>query len=218
TRKVSLKRRRGAAIRWRDLPAADIQNDLVTTPPRTVVDCARDLALTEALAVADSALRSGVVTVEELREEAAGLPRFGRVRAHLSLTNASVLAANPFESALRALVLEAVGPVFVPQVEVYLGDAVVRPDLVCEEFRIVVEADSHEFHTKRAQLVRDCWRYDELNLDGWLVLRFSWEHVMFHEDWVRTTIERAVSLQRATCTSRAGATAHAAVSEMLWPR
>lgn len=200
-RKVSATRRRGLELRWRDLTKAEIQDDLVTTPPRTVVDCARDLPLVEALAVADSALRSGSVTHRELLEQVSGLPRSGRAAATVVLTQASDLAANPFESALRALTIDAVGPLLAPQIEIQVGNAQIRPDLVSEPLRIVIEADSHEFHTQRAQLVRDCWRYDELTLDGWLVLRFSWEHVMRHEEWVRSTVARGVGAQQAVYSS-----------------
>lgn len=198
SRKVELTRRRGRDVRWRDLADADVEGGMLTTPARTVVDCARDLPLPEALAVADSAVRSGAVTPDELLERVPTLPRSGRAKAELVLRQATGLAANPFESALRALVLQAAGPVFTPQVEVDVDGATVRPDLVSRSLRMVIEADSHEFHTSRAQLVRDCWRYDELTLAGWLVLRFSWDHVMFEEKWVRRVV------QRATCSSRPG--------------
>lgn len=201
TRKIASPRRRGCDIRWRDLPTGDVQENLLTAPIRTVVDCARDLPLVESLAVADSALRSGLLSAGELVEQVACLPRFGRSRAALVLTQASALAANPFESTLRALALEAVGPVFTPQAELAVAGHRIRPDLVSGSLRIVIEADSHEFHTQRAQLVRDCWRYDELTLDGWMLLRFSWEHVMHNEDWVRSTVARAVAVQRATGSS-----------------
>ena len=200
TRKVSTARRRHAALRWRDLADSDITEDRVTTPLRTVVDCARDLPITEALAVADSALRSGVLDPDDLVGAVSTLPRSRRVQAELVLRQATDLAANPFESALRGLVLQATGPVFTPQVQIAVGAQRVRPDLVSESLRIVLEADSHEFHTKRAQLVRDCWRYNELSLDGWLVLRFAWDQVMFDEDWVQRVVSDAV-VQRATCTS-----------------
>lgn len=196
-RKISPNRRRGLEVRWRDLEKAEIQDGLVTTPSRTVVDCARDLPLVEALAVADSALRSGAVTNQELLEQVPGLPRSGRAAATVVLIHASDLAANPFESALRALTIDAVGPLLAPQIEIRVGEVQIRADLVSEPLRMVIEADSHEFHTHRAQLVRDCWRYDELTLNGWLVLRFSWEHVMRHEEWVRSTVARAVATQRA---------------------
>lgn len=197
-RNVPNSRRRTCHVRWRRLSADDIQDGGVTTPLRTVVDCARDLPFAEALAVADSALRAGAVDPGELAHAASGLSRGTRTLSRLALTQASVLAANPFESALRGLALEAVGPLFVPQLELDLDGVRIRPDLVSESLRIVIEADSHEFHTQRAQLVRDCWRYDELTLDGWLVLRFSWEHVMFHEEWVRSVVRRAVAAHGPT--------------------
>jgi hypothetical protein len=52
--------------------------DGVTDPVRTVIDCARDLPFDEALAVADSALRSGKVGPDALRQAAARSPRTGR--------------------------------------------------------------------------------------------------------------------------------------------
>lgn len=55
-------------LRFRTVTADEL--GLRTTRPlRTVIDCARDLPLPEALAVADSALRSGLVTVDELLRE-----------------------------------------------------------------------------------------------------------------------------------------------------
>ena len=72
-----------------------------------------------------------------------------------------------------------------------------RVDLADEHLRIVLEADSHEFHTKRQHFDRDCRRYNGLTVGGWLVLRFSWEQVMFEPDLVREVIERAVALRRS---------------------
>lgn len=168
----------------------------ITSPLRTVVDCARDHPLTESLAVADSALRAGAVTTEDLRSAIHDLPRTGRAAATLALSNARIEAANPFESALRALTIQAVGPIFEPQVRINVAGRVVRPDLVQESLRIVIEADSHEFHTSPAQITKDCWRYDELSLDGWLVLRFAWEQVLRMPKWVQDVVRRAVELRR----------------------
>jgi very-short-patch-repair endonuclease len=61
----------------------------------------------------------------------------------------------------------------------------------------VLEADSHEFHTKRQDFDRDCRRYNALVVRGWLVLRFTWEQVMFEPQFVRQAIEAIVSLRRA---------------------
>ncbi|MEO6143544.1 MAG: DUF559 domain-containing protein [Dermatophilaceae bacterium] len=84
----------------------------------------------------------------------------------------------------------------------------VRPDLVDEELRIVVEADSFEHHGLRRALAIDCARYDNLVSDGWTVLRFAWEQVMYQPDWVlhclnAVTRRRWATLDAATQAERA---------------
>lgn len=194
-RRVAPGRRRGLTVRWRPLDADDT-DDGRTTPLRTVLDCALDLELPEALAVADSAVRRGDVSVAEIAEVA--VPRIGRRRGELVLGTASGLAANPFESGLRGLAIEATGPIWVPQPELELRSGrVLHPDVGCEELRIALEADSHEFHKSRVDVVRDCHRYTEMTLAGWIVLRFAWEHVMSHADWVREVIRWVVGHRSA---------------------
>jgi hypothetical protein len=61
-------------LHWADAPALDD----VTTPVRTVVDCARTLPFGEALAIAGSALRSRRVTRDELVAAGLTLRRAGR--------------------------------------------------------------------------------------------------------------------------------------------
>lgn len=97
---------------------------------------------------------------------------------------ASALAANPFESVLRAIALDVPGLDLRPQVVVSEAGWTGRPDLVDRERRIVVEAESFEFHGRRAALRHDCERYTALVLLGWTVVRFAWEHVMFAPEYV----------------------------------
>ena len=182
-RKVDPHRRRGIAVRWRDLQPHE-RDGLVTSKHRTVVDCAKDLPLAEALAVADSALRHGDVDQEELIRRAQALPRRTRSRALRVVTEASALAANPFESMLRAIALDVPGLDLRPQVWIEEHGFRGRPDLVDVDRRIVVEAESFEFHTGRKAFRRDCERYTALVILGWTVIRFAWEHVMFQPQYV----------------------------------
>jgi very-short-patch-repair endonuclease len=167
-----------------------------TTPVRTVIDCATALPLDEALAVADSALRAGVSRTELLTaaEQLAGRGRDAAVNV---VWYARRQAANPFESVIRAISLGAPGLRLEPQVPVNVVGRTIHPDLVDVDLRVVVEADSHEFHTTRDQITRDCWRYDELALEDWLVLRVSWVQAMHRQDWVRSVLSRAVRRQQA---------------------
>ena len=189
-RRVPLERRRGVDLRWRDIEADDVQDGVLRTGP-TVIDCAKRLPFDEALAIADSALRHGNVTAEGLRRLADQVPTTGRARCRRVAREASGLAANPFESVLRAIALDVVGPDLRPQVVIEEDGWVGRPDLVDVGRRIVAEADSFEFHGHRVALKRDCERYNALVVRGWVVLRFSWEHVMHQPDYVRACLQGA---------------------------
>jgi very-short-patch-repair endonuclease len=151
-----------------------------------VVDCARILPFDEALAIADSALRSGLVTRGEL--DAIDVRGAGASAVRRVLRHADHRSANPFESVLRALCIEA-GIVVEPQAAVDLGTGTVHPDLVCHRLRMAFEADSWSFHTSRKAHRRDCVRYNLLVINGWLVLRFTWEQVMHHQSYVRWVLE-----------------------------
>ena len=59
-RKVARERREGVDVRWRDIPPVDVRNGVLRVGP-AVIDCARTLPFDEALAIADSALRAGLV-------------------------------------------------------------------------------------------------------------------------------------------------------------
>lgn len=188
-RKVPADVRSGVDVFWRPLARGRIESALVTSPIQTVLDCARWLPFDAALAIADSALRHRSVTHVELVR--AGEAIRGHSRRHVVrvLEAADARADNPFESVLRAIGLNVPGLRLVPQVEIRTpGRRLMRPDLVDERLRIVVEADSFEHHGSRKALVLDCSRYDNLVADGWTVLRFAWEHVMHRPAWVRSTL------------------------------
>lgn len=189
-RKVEPWRREGVNVLWRGISDNDAWNGQ-TSAIRTVTDCSRDLPFTEALSVADSALRHGNVTSGALILAAERSPRTGRSRALRVAEHASSLAANPFESVLRAISLEVPELDLQPQVVIDEDGFVGRPDLVDRERRVVVEADSFEFHGRRNALKRDCERYNALVLRGWLVLRFAYEHVMYDPSYVAESLRWA---------------------------
>lgn len=164
----------------------------VTSADRTLLECLRTLPDPEALAVADSALRAGFgpVALEALAQGARG-PGSRAVRRRAA--QATGLAANPFESGLRAIALEVPGLRVRPQVAIREPHFLGRVDLADERLRIVLEADSFGWHGSRTALGRDCRRYDELVAHGWLVLRFAWEQVVHDAGWVRRILEGVVA-------------------------
>ena len=182
---------RAAHIHRAELAAEDVE-DGVTTPEVTLAHCMRRLPFDEALAIADSALRSGLPksTLERIADNAQGP---GSLQMRRVAACASGEAANPFESVLRAIALDVAGLSVRPQVWIREPDLVARPDLVDAALRIVAEADSFEWHGGRAQLSADARRYDLLVVNGWMVLRFSYEHVMTQPDFVRRVLVAAVA-------------------------
>lgn len=157
----------------------------LTSPVRTVLDCARRLPFDEALAVADSAVREGDVTVSELRSAAASLRGPGAAQARRVALEADGGAANTFESVLRAICLDIAGLHVASQLPVSDTGLWARVDLGDERLRLALEAEGFASHHSRRDLVRDARRYTELTVRGWSVLRFSWEDVMLRPDWVR---------------------------------
>ncbi len=191
-RKLSAEARRLAHVHVGELTAQQV-SDRVTTADVTLAQCLRRLPYDEALAVADSALRAGVGrgTLDRIADEARGpgAPRICRVCAA-----ADDRAANPFESVLRAIAHDVPGLDVTPQVAITDGDFAVRPDLVDERLWLVLEADSFEWHGSRSALASDARRYNLLVVRGWIVLRFSYEDVMFHAGEVRQVLVAAVAL------------------------
>ena len=196
-RRLSADQRAAAQVSWVNLPASDVDGR-VTTAVRTVIDCAARMPFDEALAVADSALRDRTVTRAELTRAAAALPARGpRCRVERVVELADGRAANPFESVLRAIALQIPDLAVVPQVRIDRnGRWVGRVDLADVDLKIVLEADSYEFHGEGELFEKDCVRYDELVADGWLVLRFPWTRVMTKPDWVAEMIGAAVAIRR----------------------
>jgi len=180
-RHLAPERRAGVRIAWMNVAADDVVAG-VTTPLKTVLDCARHLPFDEALAIADSALRSGLVTRAEL--DGVSVRGAGAAAVRRVLAYADARAANPFESVLRALCIEE-GLDVVPQHPIDLATGTVHPDLVDVLRRLVLEADSWSFHATRKAHRRDCARYNLLVVHGWRVLRFTWEQVMHDQAYVR---------------------------------
>jgi very-short-patch-repair endonuclease len=179
----------GWDVRRADVAPADVLDRpdglVVTRPARTVADLCVVLPLAQAVAAADSALRSRLVLAAELVARLQGGPAPGsrrrrRVAALLDARSESVL-----ESLLRVLLAEAGLPTPCTQVPLRAdGVLVARVDFCWPASRLVVEADGFAFHRDRVAYRRDRERLNQLESLGWRVLRFSWEDVIGRPDYV----------------------------------
>lgn len=172
------------ALHWADLADSEVRHG-VTSPARTVIDCAKALPFDEALAVADSALRGAEVGRHQLLLAAQASSRNGRSRAIEVIEAADPGAANPFESVVRAIALSVPGLTVKTQGEV---SGVGYVDLLDERLKIVVEAESFEFHSSKEALRRDVNRYTRCVWQGLTPVRFLWEEAMFQPDYVRQVL------------------------------
>ena len=199
-------RQSGVTLHRFTLGPDDVVDGLVTSKMTTLVHCLRALPDDEALAVADSACRAG--DGQLVRRAARTAQGAGAARVRRIARAARAEAANPFESALRAIALTVPGLSVEPQVLVTSVRPWARVDLADRDLRIVLEADSFEWHGHRAALAADARRYNGLTVDGWLVLRFTWEDVMARPDEVRQALVAAVALvlERSEATPRSRST------------
>ncbi|HSF97345.1 MAG TPA: hypothetical protein VLA55_01530 [Ornithinibacter sp.] len=182
-RKVPADQRDGIRPHWSEFSDGDVKHG-VTTPLRTVLDCARVLPFDEALAVADSALRVRAVMRTELADAARRLRGPGASAVRRVAAHADGRAANPFESVLRALCIEE-GFDLTPQVTIAESGLYAEVDLGSEALRLAVEADGFETHGTRRGLRKDCERHTLFAIHAYSSLRFAYEHVMFEQGWVR---------------------------------
>ncbi len=188
-RRISPERREGIVVHRGDL-SPDDRAGIATSKLLTLTQCLRQLPHDEALAVADSALRAGDgALLRRVVEDIRG-PGSDQVRAVAAAARRE--AANTFESALRSIALSVPRLAVEPQVVISSAHVWARPDLVDARLRVVLEAESYEWHGDRAGFRKDVRRYTLLTAEGWVVLRFTWEDVMFRPDWVRRVIARAV--------------------------
>lgn len=198
-RKLTPAQRSWANVHRAELADSEVDGG-ATSVRRTLTDCLRNLPFAEALCVADSALRHRAVTQAELVALTAALRGPGSRAAQRVAALASARAANPFESTLRALAIEA-GLDVEPQVPIG-GDAFLgRPDLVDRGRRLVLEADSFEWHGTRQALLHDARRYNGFVAAGWRVLRFCWEDVMHAPELVLEVLRSVADerTERLTC-------------------
>lgn len=171
----------------------------VTAPEQTVLDCARSLALVEAVVLCDSALRAGDVQLSDLRAAARSLPGrrdAARVRRVVDLCDPE--SGSVLESVLRVRMVLAgiVGFATQQQLRDSAGRHVLRADFVFEGARLVVEVDGQKWHR---DVERDRRRDNQLAVLGWRVLRFRWAEVVHHPASVLQDIREAAGLGTDDC-------------------
>ena len=161
---------------------------LVTSRPRTWLDCARRMSIEELTVVADHLLRvprprfEGRAEPHATKDDLAdmldrhkGTP--GIRKARVALDRARVGSDSAPETRLRLALEDAGLPDPVVNMPLELHSGVVRqPDLGYPERKVAVEYDG-EPHSVAGQIVRDIAREEDFVSAGWLLVRISRLHM-----------------------------------------
>lgn len=148
----------------------------LTSPARTLLDLAgvEDSETLEG-AVAAAQVR-GLATEEGLWEQVGRNNGRRGTRALRLLLERHVRPANVRSKAER-LMLRLIRRAGLPEPEVNVRIGRWRPDFLWREQRVVAEFDSYEFHTDIESFRRDREKSNDLQLRGFIVLRFTWHEL-----------------------------------------
>jgi hypothetical protein len=194
-----------------DVPAKDallVGGTRVTSPLRTVVDCARFGERNFAVAIIESAARQGLVRLSDIQQRLAELPRArGVVRARRALALVDLASESPLETCVRLVLLDAGLPRPRPQLPVVAGTLGYRIDLAYPAellgappggryAGLAIEADGREPHLQSETFHHDRVRHTALEEVGWLVRRFTDRHARQQPGYVVAVVRRAIDIVR----------------------
>lgn len=176
----------------------------VTTAARTVADLARTLPFTDAVVVADSALREEKTTKPELRAVLDACSRWPGVRqARRVVEFADERAESPLESAAR-VVFDQFG-LEPPELQAtILGpNFAYRADFLWREHKVVVEADGLAKYNNRGDMIKQHERDRTLQDAGYQVVHFTWKELFRTPEVVIERIRRTLAAAALSSTAAA---------------
>jgi very-short-patch-repair endonuclease len=163
-----------------DQDLTEVHDVLVTTPARTVLDCARFLGPREGLVVGDSALRRGGVSRNCLQVQLKHLPSNakGLRAAAFVVAEVDARAETAIESISRYEFIAAGLPRAEPNA--WLGNT--RVDFLWEKYRIIGEADGIGKYGRtdaevRQNLRAERLRQQQLEDAGYVFVRWLWDEI-----------------------------------------
>lgn len=167
----------------------------VSSPLRTLVDCAGLLSHEALVCAIDDALHRHVVSAEVLAKAVAERAWCADVVAlRRAVADADIRAESPAETLARLLLLPVV-PGLVPQTQLLdsRGRVLARFDLGDKDIRLAVEADGKGAHAGMA--ARDQKRDRTSDGYGWRTERCVWFELRCQQDELRTRVAEAAADQ-----------------------
>jgi hypothetical protein len=172
------------------------------TAREALVDCLTVLPPASAADLLDAALQKRYVRAETLADDLTARLGRGRLNAaglrHLIARATSGSRSEAEQRMARLLERSGTGP-WVPNHPLLGADGrvVAEVDFAHLGLRIAIEVDGRAFHSDRRAFERDRWRQNVLTVDGWLVLRFTWQQIVERPGEVIAVIRAAVARRAA---------------------
>jgi hypothetical protein len=170
----------------------------LTSPLRTLVDCAQLLTHEALVCALDDALHREIASradVEAIAAGRRGLPGAPALRRAVAVADGR--AEAPSETLAR-LILQPVLPGLVPQVELF--DAakrlVARFDLGDEDVKLAVEADGVKGHAGTQMVAKDRRRDRRTGAFGWETERVTWFELRREQAQLRARVVAAHAARR----------------------
>ncbi|MDQ2650925.1 MAG: DUF559 domain-containing protein [Actinomycetota bacterium] len=172
----------------------------VTDPSRTILDLARRTSDARLFAAMESARRKKISSWEQLvstllRHARQGRPGIERTRRVITVhIDEGEVTDSMFEAMVLALFAEHGLPVPVLHHRIVRSDGsfVAEVDLAYPSRLIAIELDG-EVHREREVFHRDRPRQNELELLGWLVLRFTWRQLVEQPELIVRQVREALA-------------------------
>ena len=174
-----------------------IEGLAVTSPVRTIIDIARRESAARLTAVIDGALRDRLITEELQLRRIAQLRSQGRYGVpKLLAVIEGVEATRGGHTWLERRYLELADSAGLPRPETqrHMGRVdgrLIRVDCYYPDVDVVVELLGYRWHRSRSQMTRDAERVNRLQLDGRLVLQFTYDQVTLGPQVVLATVVEA---------------------------
>ena len=181
------------------IDVAMVQGIPTTSPSRTLIDLARFETAERLTAALDSALRDGGTAEHFLHRRIAELRSSGRygIPRLLEVIDGAELSRGG-HSWLERRFLELVGAAGLPRptsqaVLSRRKDRTIRVDCHFSGTRIVVELLGYRWHRTKQQLQSDAERINRLQLEGFIVIQFTYDHIAMHPETMLSTLREALA-------------------------
>jgi very-short-patch-repair endonuclease len=174
----------------RDLDQTTLGAWRVTTPNRTLLDVAAMLPPGKLEGVLDEALMRRLANLERLLAYIEGKPNKGvRVLRRLLIDRRDGVPQEEMEREFKRLVRRFKLPK--PKLQHPFAD-IRRIDAAYPDLKIAIELDGWRYHGSLTAFRADRPRQSILELEGWMVLRFTWDALKYRAAEVAATIATAL--------------------------